>query len=110
MSRTRVPAPMRRLVRQRAKACCEYCLIPEAIAFARHQVDHIEAEKHGGSSAEDNLALSCILCNQYKGSDLTFHYRAVAGTRMSVPERLGLSRMLPLINAEHEPAPGGTPS
>jgi hypothetical protein len=28
------------------------------------------AEKHGGQTVEDNLALSCVLCNQHKGSDL----------------------------------------
>lgn len=35
------------------------------------QVDHIIAVKHGGSDEIDNLALSCIHCNQHKGSDLS---------------------------------------
>src|SRR5207247_5166116 len=39
--------------------------------FAAHQVDHIIAEKHGGQTDADNLALSCIVCNKRKGSDLT---------------------------------------
>ena len=38
--------------------------------FSRHQVDHIIAEKHGGLTAETNLALCCNLCNKYKGSDI----------------------------------------
>ena len=28
------------------------------------------AEKHGGQTEEGNLALSCALCNQHKGTDL----------------------------------------
>ena len=36
-----------------------------------HWVDHIVAEKHGGQTTEENLAFSCVLCNQHKGSDLT---------------------------------------
>jgi hypothetical protein len=47
MSKTYVAAELRRLVVERAKACCEYCLIPEALALASHQVDHVIAEKHG---------------------------------------------------------------
>ncbi len=49
----------------------EYCLISEAVSFAKHQIDHIIAEKHGGQTVEENLALSCTLCNKHKGSDLT---------------------------------------
>jgi HNH endonuclease len=41
------------------------------LAFALHWVDHIIAEKHGGQTATDNLALCCIICNQHKGTDLT---------------------------------------
>jgi hypothetical protein len=70
MSQTYVPAHLRRLVRERAKDCCEYCLMPESVSFASHWIDHIVAEKHGGKTEADNLANSCILCNQRKGSDL----------------------------------------
>jgi len=52
------------LVYQRAGGCCEYCLIPEAVAFANHEIDHIIAQKHGGPTEADNLALSCVLCNK----------------------------------------------
>jgi hypothetical protein len=70
VSTTHIPAELRRAVRARAGDCCEYCRIPQAVAFAAHQVDHVIAEKHGGETVTDNLALSCILCNQHKGSDL----------------------------------------
>ena len=71
MSQTYIPAALRRLVRERAADRCEYCLIPESVTFAPHWIDHIVAEKHGGKTEADNLANSCVLCNQCKGSDLT---------------------------------------
>ena len=71
MSAPHVPAALRRLVRERARECCEYCLAPEFLCFHTHQVDHIIAQKHEGATIWENLALSCIHCNQAKGSDLT---------------------------------------
>jgi 5-methylcytosine-specific restriction endonuclease McrA len=71
MAQKYVPVALRRLVRERAGERCEYCLIPEEFTLATHWVDHIVAEKHGGRTEEGNLALSCVLCNQHKGSDLT---------------------------------------
>lgn len=70
MSTTYIPAALRRQVYDRANGCCEYCLIPEVATFAIHEIDHIIAEKHGGATTEDNLALACTICNKYKGSDL----------------------------------------
>ena len=70
MSTTRIPADIRRLVRERAGRCCEYCLIPESLTFALHEIDHIVAEKHGGPTVADNLALCCTICNGRKGSDM----------------------------------------
>jgi len=71
MSTTRIPAELRRLVRERAAESCEYCLIPESVTLATHAIDHIVAEKHGGLTVADNLALSCTICSAHKGSDLT---------------------------------------
>jgi hypothetical protein len=70
MSETHVPAALRRLVRERARECCEYCLIPEALTLFTHALDHVIAEKHGGPTTAENLALSCAVCNGFKGSDL----------------------------------------
>ncbi|MGO9923580.1 MAG: HNH endonuclease [Isosphaeraceae bacterium] len=69
MSTTYVPIALRRQVREQAAGCCEYCLIPESMTWALHTIDHIIAEKHGGTTAADNLALACALCNSRKGSD-----------------------------------------
>lgn len=54
----------------RARGRCEYCLVPEAVTFIAHQIDHVIGRKHGGPSTPGNLALSCALCNRRKGSDI----------------------------------------
>lgn len=70
MSVTHIPGALRRQVRERAGECCEYCRIPESMTWAAHTIDHITAEKHGGPTVADNLALACTICNSWKGSDL----------------------------------------
>ncbi len=70
MSRSYISVELRKQVSERAQDCCEYCLIPEMAVLFAHQVDHIIAEKHGGLTEVDNLALACALCNKYKGSDI----------------------------------------
>ena len=85
MSKTYIPDPIRRQVCQRAQDCCEYCLIPNLATFASHEVDHIIAEKHGGLTEIEHLALSCSLCNKHKGSDLTSIDSRNWGNRSSFP-------------------------
>jgi HNH endonuclease len=70
MSRTHVPAELRRLVGLRAERLCEYCRIHEDDTFYGCEVDHIVSEKHGGRTHADNLAYSCLCCNRFKGTDL----------------------------------------
>ena len=70
MSKTYISTNLRKAVFDRAQGCCEYCLIPESLVLATHQIDHAIAEKHGGETVSENLALSCSLCNQAKGSDI----------------------------------------
>ena len=60
----------RQIVASRANHVCEYCLIAEADAYFRFQVEHIISRKHGGSSELENLDLACVFCNRYKGSDI----------------------------------------
>ena len=67
---TRPPPDLRRQVLERAGNCCEYCLLPQEFAASTHQVDHVIAEKHGGQTVLENLALSCTVCNRRKGSDI----------------------------------------
>jgi HNH endonuclease len=70
VSQTYIPAPLRRLVEQRAGHKCEYCLLPIAVSFFPHEIDHVIPEKHGGLTDADNLALTCWRCNRHKGTDL----------------------------------------
>jgi hypothetical protein len=61
---------IRQIVANRANHVCEYCLIAEEDAYFRFQVEHIISRKHGGTSDSENLALACVFCNRYKGSDI----------------------------------------
>lgn len=61
----------RKMVRERAKHCCEYCLLPESISPVPFHVEHIRARQHGGNDQPDNLALACDRCNLHKGPNLT---------------------------------------
>ncbi len=70
MTSTYISAGLRQRVRRRAKNRCEYCLLAEQDAFFAHEPDHIIAEKHGGATTAENLALSCFDCNRFKGSDI----------------------------------------
>ena len=68
---TYVPAALRREVLERAGKRCEYCRLPADVAFYPHEVDHVIAEKHGGTNDIDNLAFACWRCNRHKGSDIS---------------------------------------
>lgn len=60
----------RNAIARRANFVCEYCLIAEADAYFKFQIEHIISRKHGGTSDLENLALACVFCNRYKGSDI----------------------------------------
>jgi hypothetical protein len=65
-----ITAQQRRLVRQRAGNCCEYCRLPESAGTVTFHVDHIIPVKHDGEDDTDNLCLACYHCNGYKGADI----------------------------------------
>ena len=58
------------VLQKQAQDRCEYCHGPISLAELSFQVDHIIARKHGGTSEQDNLALSCFYCNSYKGPNI----------------------------------------
>lgn len=63
---------VRELVARRAKHCCEYCRIQQAlIPFHTFHVEHIIARQHGGTDDPSNLCLACDRCNAYKGPNLS---------------------------------------
>ncbi|MBI3360310.1 MAG: HNH endonuclease [Chloroflexi bacterium] len=70
MTRTYVPGPLRQAVTERAGGRCEYCLYSQEASFLAFELEHVIAEKHGGPTDLENLALACPYCNRCKGSDL----------------------------------------
>lgn len=61
---------LRQTVRQRARGRCEYCHLAEDHSILPFEIEHIIAEKHGGLSVGENLALACRYCNAYKGPNI----------------------------------------
>jgi hypothetical protein len=70
MSKSYVPASLRRLVAERALGLCEYCLLHESDGYYAFEVEHVLAEKHGGVTSAENLAYACLACNRRKGTDV----------------------------------------
>ena len=65
-----IPAALRQLVVERAAGRCEYCRFRQDASFLSFEIDHVISEKHGGATAAENLALACVFCNSFKGTDL----------------------------------------
>ena len=65
-----IPAALRQLVVERAAGRGEYCRFPQDASFLAFEIDHVISEKHGGATAAENLALACVFCNSFKGTDL----------------------------------------
>jgi hypothetical protein len=63
-------AALERLVWERARGCCEYCLLPQRYTRLAFELDHIVPEKHRGPTRASNLALACFACNHHKGPNL----------------------------------------
>jgi len=68
-----LPPRLRRLVTERARHHCEYCLSPAAQTGIPMTIDHIMPRAKGGVSEADNLCLACSRCNGRK-RDLTHAY------------------------------------
>ena len=68
MSEKHIPAELRRLVVERARHCCEYCLTQTQYSSDPFTVDHITPRVLGGPTTADNLALCCYGCNQHKST------------------------------------------
>jgi len=88
VSKTYIPVILRRQIKEAADNCCEYCCVPEAVAFASYHIDHIISEKQGGDTVFGNLALACRLCNLSKGSSIAaWHEYKEALIRLYNPRR-----------------------
>jgi hypothetical protein len=59
---------LRRRVRESARDRCGYCLSSQRLVMGTLEVEHLVPRAKGGSNEEENLWLSCSLCNRYKGA------------------------------------------
>ena len=66
-----VPAPMRRVVVERAAHRCEYCRLAQAGQEAAFHIDHVVPVTAGGETESGNLALACVSCSLRKGARQT---------------------------------------
>lgn len=83
-----IPEALRRQIVENAHECCEYCRVHQRDLVYTFEVDHIIPEKHRGETDADNLCLSCLNCNRYKGSDFaSFDPRTGEIERLYNPRR-----------------------
>jgi hypothetical protein len=73
VKKQRIPAHLRRRVREQAKYRCGYCLRPEDLTGEQMTIEHIQPESRGGLTIESNLWLACRRCNEYKGNQTNAH-------------------------------------
>lgn len=57
---------IRSFVQDRAQGCCEYCLAQEKFSHDPFSVEHIIPVIKGGGDDPENLAWSCLGCNNFK--------------------------------------------
>jgi 5-methylcytosine-specific restriction endonuclease McrA len=66
-SRRKIPAVLRRRIREQARSRCGYCLCSEALIGMPMEFEHLIPLASGGRTVEENLWLSCRRCNEFKG-------------------------------------------
>lgn len=68
MSPRRVPEALRTRVRIQAGNRCGYCQSSQRYVLGLLEIDHIIPTAQGGLDDEENLWLSCRMCNGFKGT------------------------------------------
>ncbi|MEM8527383.1 MAG: HNH endonuclease signature motif containing protein [Bacteroidota bacterium] len=66
MPKRYISSEIKKIIKERAKGCCEYCLAISAFAFHPFAIDHIIPVVKGGNNNSDNLAYICQHCNNSK--------------------------------------------
>ncbi len=67
MSASYIPENVKTRVREAAKHRCGYCQSLQKYVLGVLEIEHIIPKASGGDDNEENLWLSCRLCNSYKG-------------------------------------------
>lgn len=67
MSTPYIPENVKTRVREAAKNRCGYCQSLQKYVLGVLEIEHIIPKASGGNDNEENLWLSCRLCNSYKG-------------------------------------------
>jgi hypothetical protein len=62
-----VASALRQRLAEQARGRCGYCLTQEIVSGVPLTVEHILPISKGGRTVEENLWLSCRLCNEAKG-------------------------------------------
>lgn len=60
------PDNLKQLTYERALGLCEYCKSPANISSQPFVIEHVIPKSKGGQSTQENTALSCQGCNNYK--------------------------------------------
>jgi hypothetical protein len=71
MARIRLSVEADRRLRQQARERCGYCLSPQHLVFSPLEIEHIVPRGKGGSDDEENLWLSCPICNGHKSDKVS---------------------------------------
>jgi hypothetical protein len=82
MSRRKIPSSLAEKIRKQARHRCGYCLLSEILIGMLMEFEHLIPLAAGGLTVEENLWLSCRICNGFKGA-LT--HAADPETKLSVP-------------------------
>ena len=62
-----VSQAIRQRVASQARFRCGYCLTQERVSGVPLTIEHLVPQAKGGNDAEENLWMSCRLCNEAKG-------------------------------------------
>ncbi|MDX6696379.1 MAG: hypothetical protein QOF02_3982 [Blastocatellia bacterium] len=68
MTAAQISESLRQRVREAARDRCGYCLSPQRLVMGILEIEHLLPRARGGGNEEENLWLSCSLCNRHKGS------------------------------------------
>lgn len=63
-----ISADVRARVRLHAGDACVYCKSPQRLVLGPLEIDHIVPKARGGTDDEENLCLSCRMCNGHKST------------------------------------------